>query len=158
MLRFLSAAVLVVAAQFAFAADPSSMVDFRPEANPIVIEANVTIGHGSNKLFVKGPWFHYRSETINNSSLDLILTGYTFVVTGNKKGRVSTVKYIYEISDGLFCSANSVCPEIKSIYLDELPANDGYVYDVKIKVEGWFEDQTGRIVHRYNGIGTQKTR
>lgn len=158
MLRFISSLALVLAAQISFAFDPSSMVDFHPQENPIVVNADLTIGEGQDEVRIRGPWYLFKSTLTNHSPVDLIVATYKITVTGVKNGNVTTNEYIYEIDGGMYCVAHSICPELEPMYIDALPAHDTLVYDVKIELEGWFEDASGKIMQRYNGLGSQTTR
>lgn len=80
----------------------SGKVDFEalPD-NPLVINADITIGNGEDAIVIEKPWFETRFRFTNNSGKRLVVVTLIYKVTGNKDG--APTEQDFSIDPGAFC-------------------------------------------------------
>lgn len=87
----------------------SAKIDFKPEENPLAINADLTIGSGDDETTIEAPWYLFRYSIKNGSSdQTLYLVTFKFTVSGTKNG-VTTSK-TYSIDPGEFCADDYARP------------------------------------------------
>lgn len=64
----------------------SNNIDFKPEKNPLAINADITIGSGDDEVKLKGPWYLFRYSVKNNSKSTLYLVTIRAEISSIKNG------------------------------------------------------------------------
>jgi hypothetical protein len=85
--------------------DLSSHVDFKSRSDePIVINGDITLGTGDDKITIKHPWFIWNYHFKNKTTYRLVIPTATFHVSTRRNG--VKVEKDYVIDPGKFCSSS----------------------------------------------------
>lgn len=120
-LKILASTALMSVALTSCGGDKGLSGDVKFEAlpkNPLVINADITIGTGEDSIVIKKPWFETRYRFKNNSNQTLVVVTLTYKVSSNKDGVESVNNY--SIDPAAFCGDGQYRP-----YLGIIAKNGG---------------------------------
>jgi hypothetical protein len=97
----------------------SSKVEFKSRSEePIVINGDITIGIGDDKVTVKHPWFLWNYSVKNDSKYRVVIPTATFHVSTRKSGIKLTKDVV--IDPGQFCSSSGSRPYLAIVEPQDL--------------------------------------
>jgi hypothetical protein len=136
MKQALAALALLVCSTSAFATGVSISV---APANPVIIEATTTFP--DNKGILLAPWFKAGFALHNEYNEPITINEIQFLIYDSHGNR--TVKD-YKMPSTVEIAARST-RDLGIIYLDAMPYNTTYNYNVKIMINGWRGTMTSPI-------------
>lgn len=101
--------------------------------SPIVIKTQARL---DNRILL-GPWFKVVIRITNNLDIPITLCEANFKVT-SASGTTKNIQQTFNMSFCLVVPSHAIVGE--TMYVDGLPDDEGFIYDVQMRIEGWIGD------------------